>query len=146
MTKHQLLLAVYERSRGATANEGSGGLDGKTLLQHFLDLNKNHGMASVTRDTFTTIWQMAVKYPAKIKLDIITERQNELKNELCETMLAIDPPWESVLDWARLIKGAQDHPSGLPAALDALEAYEADKATAYREKCRLEFPGAFEGP
>lgn len=143
MTKYQLLLAIYERSRGATLDEGSTGADGMTLLQHFLDLNKNHGMVNVNRDTFTTIWQMAIKYPAKIKLDVITERQNELKTEICEKMLAIDPPWDAVIDWAKLIKGAQDHPSGLPAALDALEGYAGDKAAGYRERCRLEFPEAF---
>lgn len=128
-----VLSEIYTRSRS----------DERTALQHFLDLERNHGMTGVTRAKFEEYWEIAKKYPCKVKLDIITERQQATKKELLEAMLACDPPWDDVLEWAKLIKEAQETPHGLPLALEGLAEYNPALAVELRTRCESEFPAQF---
>jgi hypothetical protein len=132
MKIYEALMAIYERSKGD-----------ETVLQVFLDLERNHGMTGVKRSDFETRWDECRKWPLKFKLDIITMRQDELGREVCEAMLACDPPWDEVVDFAKLIKHAKETPRGLPEALEALAEHRPDVAASLRARCEVEFPVEF---
>jgi hypothetical protein len=140
MKTHEILNEIYTRSRGHA--EGSDfGPDNRTCLQHFLDLEKNHGMAGVTRQIFEQHWNRAVKYPVQVKLEIITGRQQDLINDVVDAMLRCDPAWDDVIEWAELAKAAKENPRGLAPALDALGATQ--DVTELRARCTDEFPELF---
>lgn len=133
MTPSEILTALYESWKAGE----------ETALQCFLRLDRDLGMKGVKRADFEKLWEQCAKYPAKHKLDALTARQNELKNEIAEAMLQVDPPWSEVIEFCKLIKDAQDGPNGLPYALEALHEHNPDKANALRLRCEQEFPAIF---
>jgi hypothetical protein len=140
LKNYQILTEIYNRSRGHA--EGSEfGPDNRTCLQHFLDLEKNHGMSGVSRSIFEERWNQAVKYPVQTKLEVITARQQDLINDVVDAMLRCDPPWEEVIEWAEMAKAAKENPRGLPDALTALSTYT--NVNELRDRCVAEFPQIF---
>lgn len=133
MKSYEILAAIYEAWK----------LSEETPLQCFLRLDRKAGMKGVSRDKFEKLWDLCAKYPAKHKLDVITARQTELRNEITESMLRVDPPWPEVVEWCQLTKDAQESPRGLPMALEALSAVQPEVASEYQERCKVEFPDVF---
>lgn len=133
MKTHEILAAIYEAWK----------LGDETPLQCFLRLDRKEGMKRVSRADFEKLWDLCVKYPAKHKLDVITARQTELRNEITESMLRVDPPWPEVVEWCQMIKDAQESPRGLPVALEALSAVQPEVASEYKERCKVEYPDLF---
>lgn len=133
MTNSEILKTIYESWKAGE----------ETALQCFLRLDRSEGMKGVSRAQFEKLWEQCSKYPAKHKLDTLTARQNELKDEIAKAMLEVDPPWEEVVEFCKLIKDGQESPNSLPYALEALEEYNPSLAIALRLRCETEFPGVF---
>lgn len=133
MLKEDVYLAIYERSRS----------DERSPLEHFLDLERNHGMTGVTRSDFEKTFEQAIKYPAQIKLQALTARQDTFKRDLTEAMLAQDPPWDEVVSWNSLIAGVNQTPEAITAAIEGLWVYEHGIARRLKERACVLFPTIF---
>ncbi len=135
MKTHEVLAAIYEAWK----------LGNETPLQCFLRLERleEGKLTGLSRSNFEKLWEQCAKYPSKHKLDVITTRQQELRNEITEAMLRVDPPWEQVVEWCQLIKEAQESPNGLPYALEGLFEYSPVLADDFKVRCEVEFPTVF---
>lgn len=134
MRLHDVLQSIYD----AQASGAEMLATFQTLIREGEDK-----MTGVSRGKFEEAWKLCREYPAKFKLDIITARQNEIRQDVSEAMLKCDPPWEEVVEFCELIRGIQQAPHQLPTALDALAELKPELAAELRARAALEFPKQF---